>query len=193
MYKMNLLLKIIITFFVVLSIIISNNYITLWALLVLLTFYNYKNIKLLVIDVFLIILLAIVSRIIPLLVLYKIVYLFNLIYTFILTISFKDKRLFKYLFKKYENKSLKEEFYNANIKDILDYNEKQKEKLYNESVSIDDKVIRDLDRKYLQSKIRFNGYSTDNNRTVKLAWNRIDTMLLLLSIIVFIIICLIGR
>lgn len=193
MYKMNLLLKIIIIFLVVLSIIISNNYITLWALLVLLTFYNYKNIKLLVIDVFLIILLAVVSRITDLLLLYKIIYLFDLIYTFILTISFKDKRLFKYLFKKYENKTLKEEFYDANIKDILDYNEKQKDKLYNESVSIDDKIIRDLDRKYLQSKIRFNGYSRDSNKTVNVTWNKIDTMLLILSIIVFIIICLIGR
>lgn len=193
MYRMNLLLKIIVCFLIILTIIISNNYITLWALLVLLTFYNYKDNKLLIFDVFLIILLAIASRIDGLLFFYKLFYLFVLIYTFYFNITFKDRRLFKYLFRKYENKSLKQEFYDNNINDILDYNEKQKNKLYNESVSIDDKVVRDLDRKYLQSKIRFNGYCTKRMKTVKLNWNTIDTMILTLFILLFLIVCLIGR
>lgn len=190
---MNLLLKIIIIFLIVIAIIISNNYITLWFLLVLLTFYNYKTNKLLVIDIFLIIFLALVSRIGSLLIFYKFFYLFDLILTLSIKITFKDRRLLKYLFRKYENKSLKREFYDNNIKDVLDYNEKQKNKLYDESISIDDKVARDLDRKYLQSKIRFNGYSTNSMKTVKLSWNTIDTMILLLFVLLFLIMCLIGR
>ncbi len=193
MYRMNLLLKIIIIFLIVIAIIISNNYITLWFLLVLLTFYNYKTNKLLVIDIFLIIFLALVSRIGSLLIFYKFFYLFDLILTLSIKITFKDRRLLKYLFRKYENKSLKREFYDNNIKDVLDYNEKQKNKLYDESISIDDKVARDLDRKYLQSKIRFNGYSTNSMKTVKLSWNTIDTMILLLFVLLFLIMCLIGR
>ena len=51
-------------------------------------------------------------------------------------------------------------------------------------------TIKDLQRHYLQSRIRFNGYFYNYNNFY---WDRIDTLILLFSIILFIIFLLIGR
>ena len=47
------------------------------------------------------------------------------------------------------------------------------------------KVEEDLARSYLQARIRFYGTSYKNKKKIK--WNKIDTLILLLSIIIFLI------
>ena len=56
----------------------------------------------------------------------------------------------------------------------------------------EDKIDNDLERHYLQSKIRFNGYCDIEDKTVKFKWTKIDTMILIMSILLFIL-CVIFR
>lgn len=186
MYKMNFYLKIIIIFLISLAIVIVNNYAILWLVLLLLSFVNfyYKNKKQLCLDLILVIILIFSNFFNYLYLAYKILLLINTVSTFIYFLDQYEKSfIMKTLFNK-NNKSLKSDFYENNF-DLVVVNIKEKvSSNYKSDVSIDDKIENDLARKYLQARIRFYGM---NDSEIIVKWNKIDVMILILSLLIFII------
>lgn len=191
MYKMNIFLKLILTFLALLILLFTNSYIILWLLLLVITFLNYrKSKKILTYDILLIILLAVVSRINYLTVLYKLLFCIDVIITLFYYLSLKEK---KYLYSIYRDDKTnpKEKFYESVFNAVFENNKKIVNNKYGD-INFDEKIQYDLDRKYLQSKIRFNGYYKKNHN-LKIVWNKIDTMILLFSILIFTIMIILGR
>ena len=184
MYKMNIYLKMILTLLSIIITIITGNYIVLWILLVCLTFLNYRKNKILLLgDLLLIIVLGISNRFDDVLVFYKLLFIISIIITFIYFLTDEEKKQLKLLFGKDSSKSLRDTFYNKNYNSIVEKNRKIVTEKYGE-ISFDDKVNYDLERKYLQSRIRFNGFVSKNNSD-RIKWNRIDIMILILAILLF--------
>ncbi len=185
MYKINIFLKIFILLLSVVIAIISNNYIVLWFLISILFLINLlcNNKKQLLINFLLTIIITISNRFYIFLLIFKIIFIFNVIYTFYDTLLTKEKYFF--IEKNTKNKFFEKNynfFYNKNKKIIIN-------KYYKIS-NLNFVTIKDLQRHYLQSRIRFNGYFYNYNNFY---WDRIDTLILLFSIILFIIFLLIGR
>ena len=176
MYKMNILLKFIVALLTIATVVITNNRIILWFLLVLLTFYNLfksNNKLLIVIDLVLIVLLGMSTNIEICLLIFKIIFILNYLFT-----------IYKNIFIK-NNKSSKLDYYEENFDRIVKEIKQNKELMYDEDVSIDNKLERDLERSYLQSRIRYNTISKKNRWY---NWNRIDTIVLLLYLAIFIVV-----
>lgn len=175
MYKMNILLKFIFTLLTIAIVFITNNRIILWLFLLLLTFYNlYKDKKiLLVIDIILIILLGLSKDNEIFLISFKIIYIINYILTVCNSLTF-DIGI---------GKSTKINYFENNFDKIVERINENKNKLYDESVSIDNKIETDLERNYLQSKIRYYNYSS---KSKWYNWNRIDTLVLIIILIIFV-------
>ena len=180
MYKMNRLLKIIVAILILTTIVIVNNRIILWLLLFVLSFYHlHKHKKLLVIDLVLVFLLGLsVNNDISLLI-FKIIFIVDFIITYYFTMSKNDKKI---TFRK--KTTLKKMYYNDNFDRIVSRINEKKIELYDEDVSIDSKIEQALARDYLQARIRYYGYSSKKKNRSN--WNRIDTLILLFSIILFI-------
>lgn len=180
MYKMNLLLKFIIVILTLAIVAISNNRIVLWLLLFVLTFYNFfKNNKvLLFIDLVLVFLLGLSTKTDVGLILFKIIFIINYLITVYLSLSLEDKKV---LVK--ENHSEKEKYFEDNFDKIVKNINEKKNKLYDKETPIDGKIERELERKYLQSRIRYYGINFSNNSFYK--WTKIDTMILLLAVVLF--------
>ena len=191
MYKMNIFLKLILTFLTLLVLLFTNSYIILWLLLLVITFLNYrKSNNILIYDILLVVLLAVVSRVNYLTVLYKILFFMNIIITLFYYLSLKEKKCLYSLYKGDKTNS-KEKFYELVFNDTFENNKKIVNNKYGD-INFDEKIQYDLDRKYLQSKIRFNGYYRKSNN-LKIVWNKIDTMILLFSILIFIIMIILSR
>lgn len=191
MYKMNIFLKLILTFLTLLVLLFTNSYIILWLLLLVITFLNYRKSKnILIYDILLVVLLAVVSRVNYLTVLYKILFFINIIITLFYYLSLKEKKCLYSLYKG-DKTNPKEKFYELVFNDTFENNKKIVNNKYGD-INFDEKIQYDLDRKYLQSKIRFNGYYRKSNN-LKIVWNKIDTMILLFSILIFIIMIILSR
>lgn len=188
MYKVNFYLKLLILFLTFVIVALTSNYIILWFLLAILTFIHFysKNKKLIFLDLLLVVFLGVSYKLCSLLFLYKIIYLIDIVITFIISLLFKEKRFFKLLFNMYDNKSNKTRFYEENYNDILLNNENKAFVKYGSDISINDKSKEDLDRKYLQAKIRFYGYN-ERNTPLFFKWTKTDSILLALVLIIFII------
>ena len=184
MYRINILLKIIITLLVVTIVVITNNRIILWLLLFLMSLYHLNNLKsLLVIDLILVLLLGFSVNYDICLLFFKLLFIIDYLITFYKKLSLEDK---KFLFRK--KTTLKMMYYEDNFDKIIDRINENKNRLYDSDVSIDKKVEDELSRNYLQARIRFYGSSLKKQKKIK--WNRIDTLILLFSIVVFIILFL---
>ena len=182
MYKMNSLLKFIVAILTIAIIVITNNRIILWLLLVLLTFYNFlknKSKLLVFIDLILVVLLGLSTEKEIFLLIFKAIFIVNYLLTIYKSLSLKDK---KNLVR--ENRSLKHNYYEENFDRIVRNINEKKELMYDKDVSIDYKIERDLERAYLQSRIRYNTISKKNKWY---NWNKIDTMVLFLYLILFVI------
>lgn len=187
---MNKFLKIILSFLIILAVIITNNKIILWVFLLLLTIYNfYKNNKLLILaDIILVAFLALSLNYDFALFLFKIGYIITFLYTLYLSYFSVYKGVVKV-----RRKKLQILFNEENFDNIVNKINNKKDEYYEEDVNVNEEIERDLNRKYLQSRIRFYGfnkittYKKKNN-----SWLVIDTLILLFAIIIFIIILLIG-
>ena len=190
MYNMNFYLKILILILSILITVFSGNFIVLWLLLFILTFINLwsNHKKQLLFDCILIILLALVNRVNELLFIYKILFIINLIVTFISCLVDDEKKIIK----KSDNKNLKNIFYKNNYKKIYEKNFNKIKNIYGDEIINDDIVLEDLERHYLQSKIRFYGYEKKDEKKF-LKFEKIDFAILLFVIFVFIILMVIGR
>ena len=181
MYKVNILIKFIALLLTIAIVLLTNNRIILWLLLVLLTFYNVfknKSKKLLLIDLILIVLLGLSTNIEICLILFKFLFIFNLLITFYKSLTYDDK---KSIFKK--DTSTRTNYYEKNFDRIVKNIEDKRKNIYDNDVSIDDRIESDLERSYLQSKIRYYGlYKKDRWYN----WNRIDTLILLFVLVVFV-------
>ncbi len=194
MYKVNFYLKLFIVLLIMIVIAMTYNYFVLWFLLVALTIFNYlfSNKKLLLIDYSLIGLLLLSYIFDPLLYLFKIAFIVNLLFSLFDSLTSKERKFFKILFKDIDKKNRKEVFYKQNYNNVIDTNKKLASDVYKVEIMNEDKIDNDLERHYLQSKIRFNGYCDIEDKTVKFKWNKIDTMILIMSILLFIL-CVIFR
>lgn len=182
MYKMNLLLKFIITILFISIIVIANNRIVLWLLLFLLTFYNlykYKKISLFI-DLLLVLLLGFSTQNEICLLVFKLLFIINILITVYYTLNMEEKLLLIN-----EKTSEKQKYFENNFDRIVNNIKERKNSLYDEDTSIDSKIERDLERNYLQSKIRYYNISNSNNKYYN--WNRIDILILIFVIIVFVI------
>ena len=177
MYKMNELLKFIIVILTISIVILTGNRIILWLFLFPLTIYHfYKNKKILMIfDFILVLLLAFSTHYIFCLYIFKVLYLI----IYLLTV----KKHFN-IYKK-DNKSSKIKFYEEHFDKIVKDINKRKKEIYDEDVNIDSAIERNLERSYLQAKIRY--YDIINDDVNKIKFNRIDILILCLSIIIFLI------
>ena len=180
MYKMSLLLKIIIAILIIVTVVITNNKIILWLLLFIMSLYHLrKNKKLLTIDLILVLLLGFSVNYDICLLIFKIIFIIDFIITFYKSLSLDEKKI---LFRK---KTTSKMMYCEDIFDKIVYRINEKKNImYDEDVSIDKKVENDLARSYLQARIRF--YEKEPKKK-KIKWNRIDTLILLLAIIIFLI------
>ena len=182
MYKMNLLIKFIVTVLTIAIVILTNNRIVLWLLLVLLSFYNLlknKSKKLLLIDLILVILLGLSTNHYICLLLFKLLLIFNFSITVLKSVTYND---FKDVFK--QNVSSKTYFYEDNFDKVVKRINDKKNAIYDKDISIDHKIESDLERLYLQSKIRYDGLYKKNKWD---NWSKIDILILLFVVIVFII------
>ena len=178
---MNILLKFIFTLLTISIVVITNNRIILWLFLLLLTFYNlykYKKISLFVCFI-LIPLLGFSKDNEIFLLIFKLIFIVNFLLTIYNNLTDDDKRL---LVK--EKRTTKLDFFENNFERIVKNIKEKKQELYDEDVSIDDRIENDLERQYLQARIRYYNY---NSKKKWYNWNRIDTLVLLLLLIVFVI------
>ena len=181
MYKMNSLILFIFTLLTLTIVIIADNRIILWLLLVILTFYNlHKNKKVsFFIDLILVLLLGLSKDNEMYLIMFKLIYILNFIitiYNYVLSNNL--------LFLINRKRSTKLNYYNDNFEKIVEKINNKKKELYDDDVSIDDRIEKELERSYLQSRIRY--YSLyKKNKCYN--WNRIDTLVLLFILVVFII------
>lgn len=183
MYRVNIFLRIILFFLALIVLLLARNLVVLWVLLVLLTFLNYRKSKLLLlIDFVLIVLLAVTSRVSEVLIFYKLVYIVDMILTFIYFLNDEDKCLFSSSLHKKSNIIKKEDFYDKIYNDVYEENENKVKEKYGE-IDFDNRIDYDLERKYLQSKIRFGTFSKQEK--VSVDWNKIDTIVLMFSILIF--------
>lgn len=191
MYSMNFYLKLLIVLLSIIITIISNSFIVLWLLLFILTFINFwsHNRIQFIIDLCLILLLAVASRISSLLVLYKLLFIFNIVFSLVESFTTNEKKWLNELFKK-DNSSLRERYYANNYNCIYEYNEKMRNANYSDDISFDNKISSDLERHYLQARIRFYGYKKEIE---SFTWNKIDIIILIFSLFVFIILLYVGR
>ena len=181
MYKMNILLKIFITLLIITIVVITNNKIILWLLLFIMSLYHLNKYKLLlIIDLLLVVLLGLSVNYDACLLLFKIIFLADYFISFYKKLSIDDKKI---LFRKKTTSKMM--YYEDNFDKIINKINDNKNRLYNKDVLIDKKVEEDLARSYLQARIRFYGTSYKNKKKIK--WNKIDTLILLLSIIIFLI------
>ena len=192
MYKMNFYLKNLIALLSIILSIISNNLIVLWLLLFILTFINFwsKNKKQLLIDLILVILLGISSRINSFLMIYKLLFVINVLYLLLVNYSTLEKKYITSLFN-HKDLSIRERFNKNDFKNVVDYNQNKKSLIYHDDVNIDSKIKDDLDRHYLQARIRFYGYNNESSN--RFIWNKIDYLILIFVIFVFVILLVIGR
>lgn len=194
MFKMNLYLKLIIIISFSILLLFINNYIVLLLLLLLLFVVGLlvKNAKSLLIDL-LLLLLFILSCYFPfVLVIYKILFIFNMIYLFIKNLSIKEKKYFYGLNNKYDKSSRREFYYSQVFEDIKNKNLKRAKNIYSDDVSIDNVIESDLERSYLQAKIRFYGYKDESFDSIKFSWRRLDTEIALFCVIIFILCIIFG-
>jgi hypothetical protein len=89
----------------------------------------------------------------------------------------------KQIFRK--KTTAKKMYYEDNFDKIVNRINERKNKLYDEEVSIDNKIEESLARSYLQARIRYYGYAS--KKKYNNTWNRIDTLIVLFSIVLFII------
>ena len=194
MYKMNFYLKILLVLLISTVVCFTSNFIILWLLLVLLTCSNWRDnlSPLKVFDIVLIFLLAIAKDINLILIFFKVLYIINLVLTFIFTLNRLDKLYLKSKFSRTDTRGLKRHFYNKNRKKVTEYVNSEKDRLYTKDVQINDKVNSLLARRYNESKIRFNELTARELKDVKLNWTRIDTLILVLAIILFVMYVIFG-
>ena len=194
MYKINFYLKLFIVLLTLIVIAMTYNYVVLWTVLVALIILHYmlNSKKLLFIDYILIGLLFISYIFNPMLYFFKILLMVNVILSLFDSLSSKERKFFKILFKDIDKRNRKEIFYKQNYNNVLDTNKKLANDVYKVEIMNEDKIDNDLDRHYLQSKIRFNGYCDIEDKTVTFKWNKIDSMILIMSILLFIL-CIIFR
>jgi hypothetical protein len=191
---MNFYLKIFLVLAISTVVIFTSNFIILWLLLVLLTCSNWKDhlSPLKVFDIVLIFLLAIAKDIDLILIFFKVLYIINLVLTFIFTLSRLDKLYLKSKFVRTNTRGLKKQFYNKNRKKAVEYVNSEKDRLYTKDVPIDDKVNLVLARRYNESKIRFNELVARELKNVRLNWTRIDSYILLLAFILLVMYIVFG-
>lgn len=194
MYKVNFYLKLFVILLVMMSVAMTFNYYILWALLIALSIFNFffNNRKILLIDCILVAILLLSYISTPLLYVYKIAFILNVVISFIDSLTSKEKKFFKILFKDMEKKNRRNEFYEQKYNYILNTNRKLSNEVYKIDLINEDKINSDLERHYLQSKIRFNGYCDIEDKKVTFKWTYIDTMIFILSIILFVL-CIIFR
>ena len=194
MYRMNFYLKIFLVLAISTVVIFTSNFIILWLLLVLLTCSNWKEhlSPLKVFDIVLIFLLAIAKDINLILIFFKVLYIINLILTFIFTLSRLDKLYLRSKFVRTNTRGLKRQFYNKNRRKAVEYVNSEKDRLYTKDVPIDDKVDSVLARRYNESKIRFNELVARELKNVRLNWTRIDSYILLLAFVLLVMYIVFG-
>lgn len=194
MYRMNFYLKIFLVLAISTVVIFTSNFIILWLLLVLLTCSNWKEhlSPLKVFDIVLIFLLAIAKDINLILIFFKVLYIINLVLTFIFTLSRLDKLYLKSKFVRTNTRGLKRQFYNKNRKKAVEYVNSEKDRLYTKDVPIDDKVDSVLARRYNESKIRFNELVARELKNVRLNWTKIDSYILLLAFVLLVMYIVFG-
>lgn len=184
MYKPNLFLKIIITVLIAIIVAITNNYSLLWLMLLLISLINYiyKNNFQLFFDLIMVFILISGKYIWGMILIFRIIFLISLLLSFKGSLEIEEKQFIKNLYFPENNKKLKNKLFKKIFDDVVEKNKEEKEKIYTEEVFLDNKIEKDLDRLYLQSKIRFYG-----RKTVDFKWCYIDTLILIVSIVMFII------
>lgn len=191
MYKMNLFLKIIIVILSIVGVIVTNNYYVLFAALIISGILLLINKKYLTftLNAFLLIFLIFSLSINHLII--KTFLILIIFYLFYIYLSIRQRQYFKGKYYNYSNNNRRESFYERNFNNALTNIKNNKEMNYDKEVDIDDKLERDLERNYLQSRIRFYGFKNVNNYHYESSWKRLDYMILLLAIVLFIILLLI--
>ncbi len=191
MYRMSVFLKIIILLLLTIVVIVTSNYISLWLLLVFLTFLNLKMKHKLefIIDLVLIAIMVLVIMTNRFLVIYKLVFITNLVLTTIRLLSDKEIIFLKETFIYRDNKYYKNKFYEDSFDKIYDDNKKMVEEKYNNPLLVDDAIEDILARKYLQARMRFYGYKENNEEFLE--WNKLDTMILMFALLLFMILLIV--
>ena len=187
MYKMSVFLKLIILLLLTLVVIVTNNYFVLWLLLVLLTFINLKlNHGLeFILNIVLIVLLILVTTSSIFLFFYKLLLIINLVLTTIRVLDDREKSFLKSTFTYKNNKYYRTKFYEDSFNKIYDDNKKKVIEEYNNASLVDDTIEDSLERKYLQARMRFYGYKENNEEFLE--WTKLDTMILMLFLLIFMI------
>ncbi len=187
MYRINLFVRFLILIMLYVIIIFTCNPIINWLLFVTLVLLHlfFKKYYSLFLDLIVAIVLFLTNYYAQLLLPYKLCLIVLYTIFFITTLNLREKLSLNLIFNKKKNKILRSSFYDDNYKKVNVYNKEKVLEVYQrEGIDIDEKNIRDLDRLYLQSRIRFNGFKGNNNNSY-FKVNKIDIMVLLLSIIIF--------
>ncbi len=189
MYKMNLFLKILITLLLTIVIILSNNYYVFWLLLLInIGLSIYKEDKITVtINLANLVVLFLSNYIKTFLLVFKLLFIINLVVSFLHFISEDEKKYIKSNYKGRRKNSLRIALYEKVFPKVLEKNKKKAKDIYGDNIDVDDKIEQDLERLYLQSRIRFYGF----NNTYTLKWTYIDTLILFFSLVIFILLMIV--
>ena len=187
MFKINFNLKLLIVLLTMIALAATFNYIILWSALILLLLikFSIKNYKILFIDFLLIIFLILSYKFNIFMPIFKVGYFINMIYTFYLLLTDQEKLFIESLFKK---SSEREIFYKENYEKIINRNRNKVESNYDVDIDIinEDVINNDLERLYLQSKIRYLGYKDKKENNIKFEWNSIDAIVLMVVTLLFV-------
>ena len=190
MYRVNIFIRFLILILLYVIIIFTYNPIINWLLFVMIVLLHilYKKYYFLFIDLIISLILFLSCYYVELFLPFKIFMIVLFTIEFITTMNLNEKLLLNLIFNKKKNKILRSSFYDNNIKKVNNHNKSMIMKIYrSEDINIDGKNIRDLDRLYLQSRIRFNGIKRNGDKDLYIKINKIDIMILLLAIILFVI------
>ncbi len=161
MYSVNWKIRALVTLILIIITSLINNYYLFWLLLFYLLLISIvdRNIKSLLLNFLIVLILLFCFYTSKIRLLLKIICIINILVLFFCSFTKNERKFIKFkLLYKYNKNSRKKLFYKYNIDKIKYFNKEKILKEYDENVNIDNKVRRDMDYLYLCSKIRFYGY-----------------------------------
>lgn len=190
MCNTNLILRIITVCVFSLIVLFLDNYYLFWLLLFYLLLLSIvdKNYKSLLINFAIALILLFCLYTSKIRVVLKLLFIVNFVLLFFTSFSKKDREYIRYRTTYSDGvKARKNLFYNKHYDKISDYNKKKCSKVYNNDISLKNKINTDMDEYYLQGKIRFFGYSNKITNTFYSSWTLYDTLFLIVCLLMVVV------
>lgn len=192
MYSVNWKIRALITSILIVITFLINNYYLFWLLLFYLLLISIvdRNIKSLLLNFLIVLILLFCFYTSKIRLLLKIICIINILVLFFCSFTKNERNFIKFkILYKYRKSSRKKLFYKYNSDRVISFNKEKALKLYNENDNVDNKIKRDMNFLYLCGRIRFYGYSNKLGNYMNRKVGIYDFIFLIVFIF-FIILCI---